>query len=75
MLFYYQVFIELKGSKGIIGKTRLFRKPEGIKTNSYLHEPQFSFKPGSEETFTIRGPEIGDVKVINVEVNKLYISC
>lgn len=58
----------MKGSKGIIGKTRLFRKPEGIKSGSYLYEPSFSFKPGSEETFTVRGPDIGDIKILNVEV-------
>ena len=62
------MFIELKGGKGIIGKTRLFHKPEGVKSNSYLYEPPFSFKPGSEETFTIRAPDIGDLKLLNVEV-------
>ncbi len=66
--FIFQVFIELKGSKGIIGKTRLFHKPEGVKSNSYLYEPPFSFKPGSEETFTIRGPDIGECKLLGVEV-------
>ena len=66
--FMFQVFIELKGSKGIIGKTRLFRRPDGIKSSSYLREPTFLFKSGSEETFTVRGPDIGDVKIINIEV-------
>ena len=71
----FQVFIELKGSKGIIGKTRLYHKPEGIKSNSYLYEPPFSFKPGSEETFTVRGPDIGDLKFLNVEVKLSCSNC
>ena len=65
--------MELKGSKGIIGKTRLYHKPEGIKSNSYLYEPPFSFKPSSEETFAVRGPDIGDLKILNVQV-KLFCS-
>ena len=60
------MFVELKGTKGIIGKTRLHHKPEG--KSSYLYEPPFMFQPGSQETFTIRGPDIGDVKLLNVEV-------
>lgn len=51
----------------MIGKTRLFHKPEGLKS-SYLYEPPFAFQPESEETFTLRGPDIGDIKVIIVEV-------
>ena len=73
-MYILQVFVELKGSKGIIGKTRLFRKPEGIKSGLYSYEPPFSFKPGSEETFTVRGPDIGDIKILNVEVRLLVES-
>lgn len=61
------MFVELKGTKGIIGKTHLSHKPEGLKS-SFLYETPFTFQSGSEETFTVRGPDIGDVKILNVEV-------
>ena len=45
-----------------------------MKSSSYLYEPPFSFKPGSEETFTVRGPDIGDIKILNVEVTLIVKS-
>ena len=64
-LHYSQVFLTVKGLRGKIPKTRLTKKAGSVRKNSKV---AFRFSKGSTHLFKIRGPEIGDLKSIIVEV-------
>ncbi|XP_071988971.1 lipoxygenase homology domain-containing protein 1 isoform X1 [Engystomops pustulosus] len=53
-----RVYIQMKGTKGKVNKTQLYKKSE-------LSE--FKFTKGSTNTFKVYGPEIGDIKNITLE--------
>lgn len=55
----------MKGLRGKIPKTRLTKKAGSVRKNSKV---AFRFSKGSTHLFKIRGPEIGDIKSIIIEV-------
>ena len=69
-LHYLQVFLTVKGLRGKIPKTRLTKKAGSVRKNSKV---AFRFSKGSTHLFKIRGPEIGDLKSIIVEVKIVHL--
>ncbi|XP_063398724.1 lipoxygenase homology domain-containing protein 1-like isoform X1 [Mytilus trossulus] len=61
-----KVFITLKGTKGKVKKHRLTKKAGSVKSNK---DVAYRFAKGSTHIFKVRGPEIGDLKSINIETN------
>ncbi|MEE6520247.1 hypothetical protein FKM82_018079, partial [Ascaphus truei] len=59
-----RVFIQMKGTKGKLNKTQLYKKSgsDALDRNS-----AFTFNKGSDNTFKLYGPEIGDIKNITLE--------
>ncbi|XP_078530890.1 lipoxygenase homology domain-containing protein 1 isoform X2 [Lissotriton helveticus] len=59
-----RVFIRMRGSKGKLNKTRLFKK-----TGSDASEKTsaFKFSKGSNHTFKVYGPDIGEIREITLE--------
>ncbi|XP_050791718.1 lipoxygenase homology domain-containing protein 1-like, partial [Gopherus flavomarginatus] len=59
-----RVFLKMKGSKGKLSKTRLYKK-----TGSNVSQQTAVFKvsKGSINTFKIHGPEIGEIQNITLE--------
>lgn len=64
-MFFSKVFLTVKGLRGKIPKTRLTKKAGSVRKNSKV---AFRFSKGSTHLFKIRGPEIGDIKSIIIEV-------
>ncbi|XP_073475133.1 lipoxygenase homology domain-containing protein 1 [Aquarana catesbeiana] len=54
-----RVYIQMKGSKGKVNKTQLYKKS--------TPDSEFKFSKGSTHTFKVYGPEIGDIKSITLE--------
>ncbi|XP_072269601.1 lipoxygenase homology domain-containing protein 1 [Pyxicephalus adspersus] len=54
-----RVYIKMKGSKGKLNKTQLYKKSSP--------DSEFKFTKGSTHTFKVSGPEIGDIKSITLE--------
>ncbi|XP_074850459.1 lipoxygenase homology domain-containing protein 1 isoform X1 [Carettochelys insculpta] len=59
-----RVFLKMKGSKGKLSKTRLYKKTE---SNIAQQTAVFKLSKGSVNTFKIHGPEIGDIRNITLE--------
>lgn len=55
----------MKGLRGKIPKTRLTKKAGSVRKKSKV---AFRFSKGSTHLFRIRGPEIGDIKSVIIEV-------
>ncbi|KAM4708199.1 lipoxygenase homology domain-containing protein 1 [Discoglossus pictus] len=55
-----RVFIQMKGTKGKLNKTQLYKKT-GSETSP------FTFSKGSSHVFKVYGPEIGEIKSITLE--------
>ena len=55
----------MKGLKGKMPKTRLTKKAGSVKTNKGV---AFRFAKGSTHVFKIRGPNIGDIQSLVIEV-------
>lgn len=55
----------MKGTKGKVKKHRLTKKAGSVKSTK---DVAYRFAKGSTHIFKVRGPEIGDLKSINIEV-------
>lgn len=55
----------MKGTKGKVKKHRLTKKAGSVKSNK---DVAFRFAKGSTHLFKVKGPEIGELKSINIEV-------
>ena len=58
MLRVVQVTIQIEGKKGVMN-------PRPLKKNIGVN---FVFRQGTTETFYIKGPDIGDLKLLAIEV-------
>ena len=58
MLWVVQVTIQIEGKKGVMN-------PRPLKKNIGVN---FVFRQGTTETFYIKGPDIGDLKLLAIEV-------
>ncbi|KAM3939741.1 lipoxygenase homology domain-containing protein 1 [Leptodactylus fuscus] len=56
-----RVYIQMKGTKGKLNKTQLYKKSGPDK------DAEFKFTKGSTQTFKVYGPDIGDIKNITLE--------
>ena len=61
----------MKGTRGKIPKTRLQKKAGSVKSDKKV---AFRFAKGATHVFKIRGPEMGDIKSINIEVCGICLS-
>lgn len=62
-----KVFAEFRGAYGKFRK-QLTHQLEGNVPSAYIATlPPFMFSPGSKETFSIRGPDVGDLLQLTVE--------
>lgn len=59
-----QVYIQMKGAKGKLNKTQLYKKSGPDK------DSEFKFSKGSTHTFKVYGSDIGDIKNITLEVSE-----
>ena len=64
--FSFQVFVTLKGTRGKITRTRLTKKAGSVRSNKHV---AFKFSKGATHMFKIRGPELGDIKSMIMEVS------
>lgn len=71
IILSFQVFISLKGTKAKINRARLTKKAGSVKSNKGV---AFKFSKGTTHMFKIRGPELGDVKSLVMEVRKFFTS-
>lgn len=53
----FQVFITMKGSRDVLYKTRLAKKTSN-----------FSFMRNTKESFFLKGPRLGNLEIITIEV-------
>ena len=61
---YSQVTVKMKGDKGIM-RPKPLKKKIGV---------NFVFGRGTTETFYIKGPDIGDIKLLAMEVRFLIFN-
>lgn len=63
----------MKGTKGKLNKTRLTKKAGSVKLSK---DVPFKFSRGTTHIFKIKGPELGDIRSIQISVmNQLHNGC
>lgn len=70
MTFFQQVFCEFCGIHGKFRRQLTHQVEAGVPAAFVATLPPFVFQPGSKEMFNIKGPDIGEMRHIIIEVQK-----
>ena len=63
-MIFIQVYITIVGNQDMLPKTKLARRQGTSK---------FCFVRGSKEVFHVKGPKLGDLRMITMEVNINFV--
>ena len=67
-LILMQVFVEFRGTNGKFTRHLTHQRAQGVPSAFIATLPPFKFHSGSTETFDVKGPGIGELIQLTVQV-------